>query len=202
MRDEIDPFSLREYGRTPDRTAPPKIIAAANRIPSQAASSPRLVIVHIVAIHKLLENKERERRKSTVDMSTDFRRYCLFFCSLLSLWNGVEAFTKSYRNQVKNVQPATPTLNFPLRRSTRSVLTQNMRKRKDNRKYVVSSKENDDEPDEDYFEELAEDVKALLRSSTTSPKTSRTSPDVLKLSGTTVQDVASTSHDADEKKSS
>lgn len=67
---------------------------------------------------------------------------------------------------------------------------------------MVSLKENDDEPDEDYFEELAEDVKALLRSSTTSSKTSRTSPDELKLSGTTVQDVASTSHDADEKKSS
>lgn len=77
-----------------------------------------------------------------------------------------------------------------------------MKKRKDNRKYVVSSKENDDEPDEDYFEELAEDVKALLRSSTTSPKISKNYQDVSKFGGTIAKDVAPTSHNADEKKSS
>lgn len=41
----------------------------------------------------------------------------------------------------------------------------NVKKRKDNRKYVISSKDDEDEPDDDYFKDLAEDVKELLRSS-------------------------------------
>ena len=37
-------------------------------------------------------------------------------------------------------------------------------KRKDNRKYVAKPKDDEDEVDDDYFQELAEDVKELLRS--------------------------------------
>jgi hypothetical protein len=49
-------------------------------------------------------------------------------------------------------------------RSRRS-FSLNVKKRKDNRKYIISSKDGEDEPDDDYFEDLAEDVKVLLRSS-------------------------------------
>jgi hypothetical protein len=62
---------------------------------------------------------------------------------------------------------------------SKSSFSLNVKKRKDNRKYVISSKDGDDEPDDDYFEDLAEDVKVLLRSSKKDSKpmtSSTTSP--------------------------
>ena len=41
-------------------------------------------------------------------------------------------------------------------------------KRKDNRRYVAKPKDDEDEVDDDYFQELAEDVKELLRSAKSS----------------------------------
>lgn len=45
-------------------------------------------------------------------------------------------------------------------------------KRKDNRRYVAKPKDDEDEVDDDYFQELAEDVKELLRSAKYSATTS------------------------------
>lgn len=58
---------------------------------------------------------------------------------------------------------------------SRSSLSLSAKKRKDNRKYVISSKDGEDEPDDDYFEDLAEDVKVLLRSSQKDSKPNKSS---------------------------
>ena len=49
-------------------------------------------------------------------------------------------------------------------------------KRKDNRRYVAKPKDDEDEVDDDYFQELAEDVKELLRSAKSSATLSTLTP--------------------------
>jgi hypothetical protein len=134
-------------------------------------------IISHISSHQFIYSSSLEEMVASLRCLTHGRRVLCFFLAAITFSGAFFSGLQNVRNNFEVVDVSN--LKFLMLEPSRSKssFSLNAKKRKDNRKYVISSKDGEDEPDDDYFEDLAEDVKVLLRSSKqdSKPMTSSTS---------------------------